>query len=45
MKDEAKSNIITQFIGLQAKAYSMKIQDSEEKRAGKGVVKPVLKNA
>ena len=42
MKDECDGKQITEFVGLRAKMYSYKVDETEEKRA-KGVKKNVIK--
>ena len=42
-KDEMEGNIITRFVGLRSKLYSLTIQDEEkEKKVAKGVKKCVI---
>jgi len=43
MKDEMNSKIISEFIGLKSKLYSLKFGDNNYKSAGKGLQKCVLK--
>jgi len=43
MKDELNGKIITEFIGLRSKMYSLKIYDENEKKTLKGIKKNVLK--
>ena len=43
-KDEEKGEIITEFVGLRSKLYSLKVQDKkEEKKVAKGVKMCVIK--
>ena len=42
-KDETGGLPITEWIGLRAKMYSMKLNDGGEKKTGKGIKKSVLK--
>ena len=42
-KPEYANNIIREFIGLRSKMYSIKLDDGEEKKKAKGVVKSVIK--
>ena len=44
MKDGCKEKIISEFIGLKSKMYSLIAVDSEEVRKAKGVNKNVFKN-
>jgi len=44
MKDELNGKIITEFIGLRAKMYSVLSIDKEEMKKAKGVKKNVVKN-
>ena len=42
-KDETAGLPIREWVGLRAKMYSMKLDDDEEKKTGKGIKKNVLK--
>ncbi len=42
-KDEMNGNIITEFIGLKPKMYSLKTEDKKEQKKAKGIPKSVLK--
>ena len=42
-KDETAGLPITEWVGLRAKMYSMKLMDGKEKKTGKGIKKIVLK--
>jgi hypothetical protein len=42
-KDEFNSKIITEFVGLRSKLYSLKVQDDKEKKVAKGVKMCVIK--
>lgn len=42
-KDETVGLPITEWVGLRAKMYSMKLEDCKEKKTGKGIKKSVLK--
>ena len=44
MKDEFKENIISEFVGLNSKVYSLIVRDGEEIKKAKGVNKNVVKN-
>ena len=44
MKDEFKGKIISEFIGLKSKMYSLIAVDNEEVKEAKGVNKNVIKN-
>ena len=44
MKDEFKENIISEFVGLNSKVYSLIVRDGEEIKKAKGVSKNVVKN-
>ena len=43
-KDETGGLLITEFVGLRPKMYSIKLEDGKEKKTGKGIKKSVLKN-
>ena len=43
MKDEFKGKIISEFVGLKSKMYSLIAVDSEEVKKAKGVNKNVVK--
>jgi len=43
MKDECDGKIISEFVGLRAKMYSLKEQQGKIKKVGKGIVKTTLK--
>lgn len=43
-KDELKSQIMTEFVGLRSKMYSVKAQGVEKMKKVKGVKKYILKN-
>lgn len=42
-KDETEGNPIIEFCGLRSKMYSIKTEDGEEKKTGKGIKKSALK--
>ena len=42
-KDEIGGHPITEWVGLRAKMYSMKLMDNVEKKTGKGINKSVLR--
>ena len=42
-KDETEGIPIRQFIGLRSKMYSIKLDNDEEKKTAKGIVKSVIK--
>ena len=44
MKDEFKDKIISEFVGLKSKMYSLIDVDNEENKKAKGVNKNVIKN-
>ena len=44
MKDEVKGKIISEFIGLKSKMYSIVTVDNKEIKKAKGVNKNVVKN-
>ena len=44
MKDEVKGKIISEFVGLKSKMYSVVIVNNEEIKKAKGVKKNVVKN-
>jgi hypothetical protein len=44
MKLETVDKIITEFVGLRSKMYSLKIQDDTDKNAAKGVKKSIKDN-
>ena len=44
MKPEHINNIITEFIGLRSKIYSLNFDNGKEEKKAKGVVKCVVKN-
>ena len=44
MKDEFKGKIISDFVGLKSKIYSLIDVDNEENKKAKGVNKNVVKN-
>ena len=44
MKDEFKESIISEFVGLNSKVYSLIVRDGEEIKKAKGVNKNVVKN-
>ena len=44
MKDEFKGKIISEFVGLKSKMYSLINVDSKENEKAKGVNKNVVKN-
>ena len=44
MKDEANGKIITEFVGLRSKIYSVRIQDSNTIKKAKGVKTTVVKS-
>ena len=44
MKDEVKGKIISKFIGLKSKTYSLVTIDNEEMKKAEGVDKIVVKN-
>ena len=44
MKDEVKGKIISRFIGLKSKMYSLVTIDNEEMKKAEGVNKIVVKN-
>ena len=44
MKDEVKGKIISKFIGLKSKMYSLVTIDNEEMKKAEGVNKIVVKN-
>ena len=44
MKDEFKENIISEFVVLNSKVYSLIVRDGEEIKKAKGVNKNVVKN-
>ena len=43
-KDETQNTPIPEFIRLRSKMYSMKLNDSSEKKTAKGIVSNVIKN-
>ena len=43
-KDEVEGKIITEFIGLRSKLYSLTVQNDKEKKTAKGVKKCVINN-
>ena len=44
MKDKFKGNIISEFVGLKSKMYSLTGVDNEESKKAKGINKNVVKN-
>ena len=44
MKDEFKGKIISEFIGLKSKMYSLVTVDNEKSKKAKGVNKNIVKN-
>ena len=44
MKDEVKETIISEFVGLKSKLYSLVIVNNEEIIQEKGVIKDIVKN-
>ena len=44
MKPEYVNDIITEFIGLRSKMYSLQFQDGKECKKAKGIVHSVIKN-
>ena len=44
MKDQFKGKIISEFVGLKSKMYSLIVVDSEEVKKAKGANKNVNKN-
>jgi len=44
-KDEAGGKQISEFVGLRAKLYSYKVEDSEEEKKCKGVKKAVVEKS
>ena len=44
MKDEVKGKIISEFVGLNSKTYSLVTVDNEEIKKAKGVYKNVVRN-
>lgn len=44
MKDEYPNNMISEFVCLKAKCYSLKLEDGDEKNKNKGIERNVLKN-
>jgi hypothetical protein len=45
MKLETVDKIITEFVGLRSKMYSLKIQDDQDKKTAKGVKKSIKDNS
>jgi hypothetical protein len=43
MKDEMNGKILSEFVGLQAKAYSTITESNENKKAAKGIVRSILR--
>ena len=44
MEDEFKGKIISEFVGLKSKKYSLLVVDGEEVKKANGVDKNVIKN-
>ncbi len=44
-KPETANNVITEFIGLRSKMYSIKLDDGKEDKKAKGIVKSVINKA